>query len=154
MKRSVFLIAAAVLLMMAGTAMAAGTATMDVSAVVQGTCSFNSASTTLAFGALPTSGAGASVSTSIDFNCSNGTVYTMTDDDGLNETGVDANRMASTTLGTTEYIPYSIAYTSTGTGLGPTNPITLTIDGTVASGAYATNSPDVYQDTVTLTINP
>ena len=153
MRKWIAMMAAVLMVMAAGTAMAA-TTTVDVSATVQGTCAF-AGTGTLAFGVLPTDGSGASVSTSIDFTCSNGTPYTITDDDGVNELVANGNRMQSTSLGSPEYIPYTMTYTPTnGTGSGPGTPITLTIDGVVANGAYSTNSPDVYQDTVTLTILP
>lgn len=160
MKRSVLLMAAAVLLLAAGTSMAADTATVNVSATVIGTCRFTSAGTTLSFGTLPFDATGnalgATANSTIQFWCTNGASYTITDDTGANEAvaGTPPFRMASTTLGTPEYIDYSLSYNpATGTGTGPGTPITLNFTGTVGT-TYAGNTPDVYRDTVTLTINP
>lgn len=160
MKRSVLWMAAAVLLLAAGTAMAADTATVDVSATVVGTCQFSSAGTTLPFGVLPFDASGnalgATANATIQFWCTNGASYSIADDTGANElvSGTPPFRLASTTLGAPEYIDYSLSYNpATGTGTGPGTPITLNITGTVGT-TYAANTPDVYSDTVTLTINP
>lgn len=157
MKKTVLSLMAAILLLAAGTAMAADTATVDVSATVVGTCQFSTAGTTLPFGALPFDGSGnalgANANSTIQFWCTNGASYTIGDDLGLNESG-SQRRLASTTLGTPEYIDYSLTYNpASGTGSGPSTPITLNITGTVGT-TYAGNTPDVYNDTVTLTINP
>lgn len=159
MRRAILLGAAAALLAIAGRAQAAATATVDVSATVVGTCQFASQSAAIAFGALPFDGngnaTGATASGSIQFRCTNGASWSIIDDDGQNATGPDQNRMKSTTLATAEYIPYTLSYTpATGTGAGWSNPQTLTLTATVAPGAYTSNSPDNYSDSVTLTINP
>ena len=157
MRRSVFLAAAAVLLLAAGTAMALDTATLTVQAVVSPTCKFSSpAAATLSFPVLdPGNAVNVTASTTLSFWCTDGTAYTITDDDGLYETGVDANRMRSTALATPEFIPYTISYApATGNGTGPTSPITLTVSGDILGTDYSANSPDLYTDTVTLTINP
>lgn len=160
MKKMVLLWMAAILLLAAGTAMAADTATVDVSATVVGTCQFSSAGTTLPFGTLPFDASGnalgATANSTIQFWCTNGASYTIADDTGANESvpGTPPFRLGSTTLGTPEYIDYSLSYNpATGTGTGPGTPITLNITGTVGT-TYAGNSPDVYNDTVTLTVNP
>jgi hypothetical protein len=52
-------------------------------------------------------------------------------------------------------MPYSFSYApAAGTGSGPSTPINLNITGTVLAASYASLPGDVYQDTVTLTINP
>ncbi len=155
MKKRILLVAAIALVMSGGAATALDTATVTVSAIVPDTCRFNTTTATLAFGVLdPSTAPAVATSTNLSFWCTSGASYTITDDDGLYETAVDANRMQSTTLAVFEYIPYTITYNPTGTGLGPANPITLNITGNIAAGSYASNSGDVYEDTVTLTINP
>ncbi len=151
-----FVVAVAVaMIAMAGTAMAVDTATVNVSAIVPATCRFSNPAATLAFGALPTPAAPVTTSTTLDFWCTNGAAYTITDDDGLFETGVDANRMRSTTLAIPEFMPYTLTYIpASGTGLGPASPITLTFTGNILAASYASLSGDIYQDTVTLTITP
>jgi len=157
MKRSVLWIAAAVLLLAAGPAMALDTATVTVSAIVSPTCKFSAPATaTLSFPVLdPGNAVNVNASTTLSFWCTDGTAYTITDDDGLYATGVNLNRMRSTALPTPEFIPYSISYNpATGSGTGPASPITLTFTGTILGTDYASSSPDLYNDTVTLTINP
>lgn len=139
--------------MVSGAAMAA-TNTMTVSASVVGTCRFSAATSTLAFGALdPSSVADGAGSVNVNFWCTRGTAYSMTDDDGLNETGVNANRMQHAVT-PTEYIPYSINYAAAGTGLGATSPITLTVTGAIANADYINALEGAYADTVVLTVTP
>ena len=156
MKKLILLVAAMALVISGGVATAVDTATVTVSAIIPDTCRFNSPTTALSFGVLdPSAAPVVNASTNLSFWCTNGASYTITDDDGLYETGLDANRMQSTTLAVPEFIPYSMTYTpDTGAGLGPASPITLSIAGTIGAGTYSGNTADVYNDTVTLTINP
>src|SRR3989304_5529941 len=134
-------------------AMAADSNTVTVTANVVGTCKFNSATSTLAFGGLdPSSGSDVNASTSTTFWCTKNATYSVTDDDGLYETGANANRMRhATTL--TEYVPYSFSYNpTTGSGLGRTSRITLTIDGTVTFANYQNAAAGDYADTVVVSI--
>ena len=135
-------------------ALAADTATVDVSANVVGTCKFNSGGS-IAFTLDPTSSA-AATGTVADpaFWCTKGASWTVSDDDGLHGTGAGARRMQhDTTL--TEFIPYSFSYTTTGTGLGKTSPIILALTGaTVANTDFVNAEAGNYADTVTLSIAP
>lgn len=159
MKRTIQAAVVLLLLVAAGIAAAADTAPVTVTARVLGTCRFSAGGATLAFGDLPFDVAGNALggvvaATTLQFWCTNGASYTITDDSGVNELAPGARRMRSTTLATPEYIAYGMAYNpATGTGNGPGNPITLTINGTVGA-VYGANSPDSYTDTVTLSINP
>lgn len=154
--KKLFLAAVAIsMIAMAGSAMAVDTATVTVSAIVPATCRFSNPAATLAFGALPTPAADVTAGTTLDFWCTNGAIYAITDDDGLFETGANANRMRSTTLAIPEFMPYALSYVpASGTGLGPASPITLTLTGNILGASYSSLSGDIYQDTVTLTINP
>jgi spore coat protein U-like protein len=136
-------------------AWAGDTATVAVSAAVVGTCKFNSGGS-ISFTLDQTSASDATGSVvNPAFWCTKNTSYTVSDDDGLWETGVGARRMKSTTLGTPEYIPYAFGYTTTGTGAGKTTPITLTLTGaTVLNANFVNVSADTYGDTVTLTVAP
>jgi spore coat protein U-like protein len=156
MKKLILLVAAMALMISGGVAIAVDTATVTVSAIIPDTCRFTSPTAALSFGVLDQATAPAvSAGTNLSFWCTNGASYTITDDDGLYETAPNANRMRSTTLAVPEFIPYTLTYTpNAGTGLGPANPIALNITGNVAAGTYASNTADVYNDTVTLTINP
>ncbi len=158
MKRTIQAAIITVLILAAGVAAAADTATVAVTARVVGTCRFTAGGATLGFGDLPFDGAGnavgTSTSTSLTFWCTNGASYSITDDSGLYETAPGNRRMQSSGLGTPEYIAYSLAYNpAAGTGAGPSNPVTLNLNGTVGA-TYAANTPADYADTVTMTINP
>lgn len=138
-----------------GSALAADSNTLTVTASVQGSCRFNSATSTLAFGALdPSLDTDATASTSVDFWCTRGSNYSISDDDGLYETGVDANRMRHAVTAT-EYIPYTLTYNpASGTGSGRTSPITLDISGSILNADYVNALAGDYADTVVLSITP
>ena len=156
MKKLILLVAAMALVISGGVASAVDTATVTVSAIIPDTCRFTSPAASLALGVLDqATPPPVSASTNLSFWCTNGASYAITDDDGLYETGANANRMRSTALAVPEFIPYTLTYNpNAGTGLGPASPIALTITGGVGAGTYASNTADVYNDTVTLTINP
>jgi spore coat protein U-like protein len=143
------------LVLLTGVAFAADTNTVTVTANVVGTCRFNSATSTLAFGSLdPGVGGDVNASTSTTFWCTRNASYSISDDDGLHETGVDANRMQHVSS-PTEYIPYTFTYNPTsGTGNGRTSPITLNISGTVTFANYQNAAAGDYADTVVLSITP
>lgn len=156
MKRfTVWLLAVGLVLLSAGMSMAADTNTLSVSANVVGTCKFNVATSTLAFGALdPSSVADASASNTTTFWCTRGASYTITDDDGLYDTGPGANQMRHA-VDVTEFIPYSLTLSPlSGTGSGPVTPITLTIDGLIANANYINALAGDYADTVVITVAP
>ncbi len=142
-------------LVLTGVSMAADSNTVTVTANVIGTCKFNSATSTLAFGGLdPSTGLDVNASTSTTFWCTKNATYSVTDDDGLYDTGPNANRMRhATTL--TEFIPYTFTYNPTsGTGNGRTLPITLNINGTVTFANYQDAASGDYSDTVVISITP
>jgi len=142
-------------LVLGRVAIAADTNTVTVTANVVGTCRFNSGTSTLGFGALdPGIGGDVNASTSVDFWCTKNADYSVTDNDGLYETGPNANRMRhATTL--TEYVPYSFSYSpTTGSGNGRTSPITLDISGTVTFANYQNAAAGDYADTVVISITP
>jgi spore coat protein U-like protein len=127
-------------------------ATVDVSGLVVGTCKFNSGGT-VSFNLDPSVGGVATGTvTQPAFWCTRGSIYTITDDKGLNETG-SVFRMLHTTTAN-EYIPYTFTYTTTGTGKGKSTAITMDIASTVAETNYINALVGSYADTVTLTINP
>jgi spore coat protein U-like protein len=135
--------------------LAGDNATVNVSANVVGTCKFTTASATLSFSLDPSVGTDvtATATPSLEFWCTKGASYTVTDDDGIYETSSGQHRMKHASLD--EYIPYSFNYTPTsGTGSGPANPITLSISGTVAYDDYANASAGSYSDTVKVTLRP
>jgi spore coat protein U-like protein len=135
-------------------AMAQQTNTVTVTANVVGTCRFNSATSTLAFGSLdPGTGGDVNASASTTFWCTNGTSYSISDDDGLHESGTTQRMEHTGTPG--NFIAYGFSYNpATGTGSGRTTPITLNISGTVVFADYQNALAGDYSDTVVLTITP
>jgi spore coat protein U-like protein len=128
------------------------TTTVSVGATVVGACQFNSGGS-VDFGNLdPAVGGNATGTvTQPEFWCTKNASWSISDDDGLNESGA-IQRMKHATL--TEYIPYSFSYTASGSGNGPTSPITMDISASVVEADYLNASAGDYSDTVTLTITP
>jgi len=155
MKRLVGFVMFLSFILFSGVTFAIDTNTVTVTANVVGTCKFLSSTSTLAFGSLdPSSGSDVNASTSVNFWCTKNASYSITDDDGLYESGTNGNRMRHESI-ETEYIPYTFSYSPTsGIGSGKTTPITLTISGSIANANYRDAAVGNYSDTVTLTINP
>jgi spore coat protein U-like protein len=137
-----------------GVSFASDTNTVTVQANVVGTCKFLSSTSTLDFGSLdPSSGRDVNASTTVQFWCTKNTNYSISDDDGLYESGADQNRMKGP--GESDYISYTFSYSpASGTGSGRTTPITLTISGSIAYANYKDAAAGNYSDTVVLTISP
>lgn len=128
-----------------GNVFAAATATIDVSATVLGTCSFDTTSYTMAFGDIdPASSGDVTQTVDLIFTCSNGTTYTLDDISG-----------PQSMTGTVP--PGSLAYSIDGynlSELGTGSSQTLTITGRIADTDYQVAAADVYTDTLTIDINP
>lgn len=148
MKKKIVVLAMAIVVGMSGAAMALGTNTVAVSGTVLGTCSITGG--TAALGLIDPAGVGPvnAVVTQPQVTCSNGTPYTITDDDGTNETGLNANRMTDGT----NFIAYAFNYTAAGTGTGGAVPMNITAS--VAQPDYNGKPAGIYNDTVTLTVTP
>lgn len=141
------LVLAAAMAIFASSALAAGTATVDVSATVVGSCVFNTANATLTFPALDASVvADVPGATSLDFQCAAGVSYTISDDTA------GAPAMTSTTLAPAQNIPYSLTYAAAGLATGANQ--TLAISANVAYADFQNAWVDTYTDTVVFTINP
>jgi spore coat protein U-like protein len=150
MKRVIVLGAAIALIAMAGV-VAADTTSVTVSATVQGNCQFTSGGS-VSFTLDPASGSDEpGLVTAPSFWCTKGTSYTITDDDGVNESG-GSHRLKL--AGLSEYIPYTFSYTPSGSGGGKGAPATLDLTSNIANGDYINASAGDYSDTVTLTITP
>jgi len=132
--------------------MAAGTASVGVSAtVLAGSCRFDSGGTVSFTLDHATGGNVIGTITQPVYRCSKDASFVISDDNGLYESGT-THRMKHATLN--EYIPYSFTYTTSGTGLGNGNPVTMDIASTVAEADYMDVPAGSYSDTVTMTINP
>ena len=121
-------------------------------------CQFNNPATaTLNFGTLnPLSPADVSVSTTVSFVCrgsSSVATYSVSDDDGLHESGPGLPRMQHTTTPTT-FLPYLLTLSPT-TGSAPKNvDQILTVTGTILGTDYQSAIAGNYSDTVTISIQP
>jgi hypothetical protein len=140
---------------------AADTSIVAVNATVltNNNCRFSgvTSSAALNFGNLdPANPVDRTVNTTVNFRCNGGSrnaTFFISDDDGLYETGLNANRMRHATL-VTEFIPYTFTLNPI-TGTVPRNTLqTLTITGTVNGTDYQNAIPGLYSDTVVLTIVP
>ena len=121
------------------------------------TCAVTTAPAPLNFGNLdPALGTDVIVTTVVNIRCTgagqNPITFTVTDDDGLYETGANANRMSNSTY-PSEYLPYSFTYTTPVSGnKGQVIPVTIT--GTVLGTLYQNASLGAYIDRVTITVAP
>lgn len=166
MKKNIYVVLAAVTLVMvmAGGAYAAGvgspkTTNVNATATVANVCKV-AGSGTLAFGSLDavTDAAGKTVNDTgtISIMCTNGASVAITDDLGANESGAQM-RMNCTgvpcTPGT-DYINYSITYTTPLTGTGINNEIAggLTLSGNIPAAALDDVPAGGYSDTIVLSI--
>lgn len=141
------------LIALAGTAMAADTNSLTVSASVVGVCKFSSATSTLSFGNLDPS-AVTDVTpppTLINFWCTKGVTDSITV--GGSGTGTLNTRSMAGPVGDT--IPYTLNWNPpAGSNAGPGSPRTLSIAGTVLGTDYAGKSAGAYSDIVTISITP
>lgn len=131
----------------------AATNTLSVSASVSGTCRFNSATSTLAFGALdPSLSTDATATSSTTFWCTKDTTYSITNDGGLHNSS--GPRMQHATI-PAEFIPYTLTLSPlTGSGSGKATPVTLNISGTIVNANYINAAAGNYADTVVITVTP
>ncbi len=140
---------------MAGSAMAAGSNTLTVQASVTGTCRFNSATSTLDFGALdPAASTNPSATATTQFWCTKGvTTDVISAGNGLHYAGGSRQMEAAGTV--KDVIPYSLTLTKdANANTGPGAPRTLTITGGIVNANYINKVADNYSDTVVLNITP
>ncbi len=120
-------------------------------------CRFLSNNFTLDFGNLaPTSGASVNASATVDFRCRGSdpvASYSISDDDGLHETGPNANRMQSA-VNPAIYIPYSLSLNPLNGNALKNVSQTLTVSGTINGPDYQFAIPGVYTDLVVISILP
>jgi len=128
------------------------TDTITATATIVGACSFTT-SGAIDFGSLDpvTAPAVAGAVTQPQVRCSLNMPYTITDDSGLYEAvpGSPPLRLRDTTVAT-NYIPYTLSYTSVRTGTGASDPMDITA--TIPAGAYAGFPAYTYDDVITLTV--
>ena len=149
-------------LLLPGAAFSAGSAvdSMPVSATILSTsnCRFNvPKSTTLAFGTIDPSGlSNATTTGSLVVRCGGSAAnatFALTDDSGLNETGVGAYRMQHSVTATA-FLGYSVSYAPQGATIPKNTNQTITITGTVTPAQFGNAIAGNYTDTVTVTVSP
>jgi hypothetical protein len=147
--------------MTAGIGYAADSSVVSVTATVvsSGSCSFTTHTANLNFGNLdPSNPVDVTTTTSVLFRCFRWFIFPVTyfigDDDGLYQTGSDANRMRHTTI-PTEYLPYAFSLNpQSGNVTGNWTNHTLTITGTVRGVDYQNAAMGNYSDRVIVSIEP
>ncbi len=156
MRRILMLTLAGLILVFAHTAaFAADTGQVQINATVLGTCKFTTGggSTTINVTLDPSVGGPVTGTGSLTFWCTKNSSFSVSDDDGLYESGSDQNKVYNSAAN--EYIPYTFSYSPTsGTGNGPMNPITLDVSASFAESDYQNASAGTYTDTVTITVSP
>lgn len=109
------------------------------------------------FGILdPTSPVNVTVSSSLTVRCAGSAplaTFGITDDDGLNETGPNANRMGHSVVAG-QYIPYSLSINPTSATIPRNTNQTITVTGTLNGVDYQNAIAGLYTDTVTLSVLP
>lgn len=143
------LLVTALVLAMSGAALAANTSSISVSANIVGACQVITGATTLDFGALDaaTMSGNATATTTVQFWCTKGTAFNVTDNsDGVMDgSGTAAgDSMAYTKTSSTDYA----------SGQGKNTTITMTINGTIAEAVWTNATPGPYADSYTVTIAP
>jgi len=143
----------------AAPALAAGSAIVSVAATVlsKNNCKFNNpSSATLGFGNIdPSSSANATATATLTIRCGGASPtvsYALTDDSGLYETGVNANRMKHATLN--EYLPYAFALTPSSGTMPKNTDQTITLTGTITPASFQNAAMGAYADTIVVTLNP
>lgn len=142
----------------AGSCLAASS-TVNVSAVIQSKsiCKFKTKSAVLDFSGLdPVAAPDVTRQTILSFVCNGSAVqatYLITDDDGLNESGPNGNRMLHNSVSAV-YLPYSLSLNPSSDTIPKGILQTLTVTGTVLGNDYRNALVGTYTDTVTLTITP
>ena len=144
-----------------GNALAGNTNTVEVTAVITGTCNFSAANnaagnTTLDFGTLDQVAGGNAVATttSLSYWCTKGEVATGISAGSGNNSGAGCGGARCLSNGT-DLIPYSLILSpSAATGAGKSTPLTLDIDGGMIEADYIDVSAGNYDDLVVLTMTP
>jgi len=151
MKKILMAMVAVAAVAMAGSAEAAGSTTVGVTATVAGNCRFLT-NGSISYALDPaTGGTATGTVTQPTFWCTKASAYTITDPGGLYNSG-GSKRMKHATLN--EYIPYTFTFTATGTGQGKSTTLSMDLASTVAEADYINASAGSYADSVILSITP
>lgn len=133
-----------------------GSLTLSATVLSRNVCRFNSTATALNFGVIdPTSTAPVTATLSLVYRC-NGSdavaTWTVSSDDGLNETGAGQPRMQHTTT-PGNFLAYSLGFPGAGSAPRNVNQA-MTVTGTVFPASFSTAIAGSYSDTLVLSILP
>jgi spore coat protein U-like protein len=143
----------------ASLATAAETNLITVTATVisKSQCKFNTSASNIDFGNLdPANPVDKTVNTTITFRCGGSApnaTFLISDDDGLYETGSNANRMRHST-NSAEYLPYTLTLSPVSGTVPKNSDQTLTITGKVKGSDYEDAIAGSFSDSVVISINP
>lgn len=129
-----------------------GSLTTTATVLSKNKCLFVLSSNTLVFGTLNIFSPDTTVPTTLSIRCTgsaNPATFMVTDDDGLYDTGPDANRMASGG----NFLPYELNYIPS-TSIPRNTTVPFDITATVLNSDISAIPPGAYTDRVTLTIVP
>ncbi len=146
-------VALAVLTCISGMAAAAGSNTLTVNASVTSKCTFNSATSTLNFGAIDPSSAGPANATQANllYRCTKGATGVAI----APSAGTLSRTLTSTTsVATMAYTLVIGSTAATGLGFGSGMDLTTTLDASILATAYQNVPAEIYKEVLTLNINP
>ena len=145
------LIALCAALLASGTASAADSHTVTVNASVTASCAFNSASSTISLTLDPGQTTTVTQTAAVLYRCTKGTSPTFALSSGSTASATGGNLVNGT-----ESIPYTYSHTGGGggTGRGIGHDRTLNVTVSVNQSQAANVTPQVYTDTIAITITP
>jgi spore coat protein U-like protein len=151
MKSNKKLIAALAAMLVSGAAAAGDNHSVTVNATVNGTCKFNSASSTVSLTLDPTASSTATQNASILYRCTKGTAPGF-----ALASGSTASATGGNLVNGTESIAYTFSSSAggAGSGLGAGNDKTLSLSVSVNQANAANVTPAVYTDTIAITLTP
>ena len=150
MKSNKKLIAALTAMLLSGAALAEGHS-VTVNATVSGSCKFNAASSTVSLTLDPTASTAATQNASIGYRCTKGTSPSFSLASGSTSSATGGNLVNGS-----ESIAYTFSSTSggAGSGMGAGNDKTLGLSVSVNQANAANVTPNVYTDTIAVTLTP
>ena len=151
MKSNKKLIAALVAMLVSGAAAAGDNHTVTVNATVNGTCKFNAGTSTVNVTLDPTASSTVTQTASILYRCTKGTAPTFALASGSTSSATGGNLVNGA-----ESIAYTFSSTSggSGSGMGTGNDKTLGLSVSVNQANAANVTPNVYTDTIAITLTP
>jgi spore coat protein U-like protein len=145
------LIAALVAMLVSGAAAAGDNHTVTVNATVSGTCKFNAPTSSINLTLDPTASSTVTQNASILYRCTKGTAPVFAFSSGSTSSGTGGNLKNGA-----ETIAYTFTNTpgGAGSGLGAGNDKTLDVSVSVNQANAANVTPQVYTDTIAITLTP